>query len=249
MIAVHDVFGGVGEFLEEFVGRRGAAEHRIDALRPHVLFQHGAGEQHIFVVVIGGDDEVGVLRLDLEHDIVEVARRGRVRDGLQNLKSLLRQLRVEELGDAGAEQRILVHDDHGLRRLAGGIIDGDQIFERGLGDDAEAGAEAEGVLQPAGDDAVGDADIDDVRKIIARRGLGGGETDRGGVAADDAGDAGGVHLLHFGGAAVGRGLRVAEHRIDLGAAERLDAAGGIDLLDRHAWRRGGPACPNRTARR
>ena len=89
MIAVHDVFGGLGEFLDEFVGGRGAAEHRIDALRPHLLLLHGAGEQHVFVVVVGRNDEVGILRLDLEHDVVEVARRRRMRDRLQNLKALL----------------------------------------------------------------------------------------------------------------------------------------------------------------
>ena len=44
--------------------------------------------------------------------------------------------------------------------------------------------------------------------------------------------AGRIHLLDLGGAALRRRLRVAEHRIDLGAAERLDAAGGIDLFDR-----------------
>ena len=92
-----------------------------------------------------------------------------------------------------------------------------RLVERRLGDDAEAGAEAEGVLQAARDDAVGDADVDHIRQLIARGGLAGREADVAGIAADDAGDAGRVHLLHFGGAAVGRRLRVAEHRIDLAA--------------------------------
>ena len=172
----------------------------------------------------------GILRLDLEHDVVEVARRRRMRDGLQHLEALLRQLRVEQLGEAGAEQRVLVHDHHGLGRLAGLVVDGDEIVQRGLGDDAEAGAEAEGVLQAAGDDRVGDADIDDVGQLIARRRLRGGEADAAGIAADDAGNAGRIHLLDLGGAAVGRRLRVAEHGVDL--AQPLDAAGGVDLLDR-----------------
>ena len=111
------------------------------------------------------------------------------------------------------------------------VVDGGEIGERRLGDDAEAGAEAERVLQAARDDGVGDADVDHVRQLIARRGLRGGEADVAGIAADDAGDAGRVHLLDLGDAAVRRRLRVAEHGIDL--AQPLDAAGGIDLLDRH----------------
>ena len=128
---------------------------------------------------------------------------------------------------------VLVHDHHRLRRLVGLIVDGDEIVERGLGDDAEARAEAERVLQPAGDDAVDHADVDDIGQVIARRGLAGGEADAAGVAADDGRDPGAVHLLDFGVAAFRRRLRVAEHRLDLGAAQRLDAAGRVDLLDRH----------------
>ena len=104
VIAVHDVLGGFREFLDEFVGGRRAAEHRIDALRPHLLLLHGAREQHVFVVVVGRDHEIRVLRLDLEHDVVEVARRRRMRDRLEDLEAVRRQLRVEQLGEAGAEQ-------------------------------------------------------------------------------------------------------------------------------------------------
>ena len=71
-----------------------------------------------------------------------------------------------------------MHDHHGLGRLAGLVVDGDQICQRGLGDDAEAGAEAERVLQAARDDGVGDADIDDVGQVVACRGLRGGKADR-----------------------------------------------------------------------
>jgi len=124
-----------------------------------------------------------------------------------------------------------VHDYDGFRRLAGRIVDGGEIGKRRLGDDAEAGSEAEGVFQPARDDGVGNADVDHVRQLIACRGLRGGKTDVAGIAADDAGDAGRVHLLHLGDAAVRRRLRIAKHSVDL--AQSLDAAGGIDFFDRH----------------
>ena len=172
------------------------------------------------------------MRLDLQRDVVEVARRRRMRDGFKHLEAALGQLRVQKLGEARAERRVLVHDHHGLRGLVGLLVDGDEVVERGLGDDAEARAEAEGVLQAAADDAVDHADVDDIGQVVARRGLAGGEADAAGVAADDRRDAGAVHLLDLGVAAFRRRLRVAEHRLDLGAAERLDAAGRVDLLDR-----------------
>ena len=84
-----------------------------------LLLLHGAGEQHVFVVVVGGNDEIRILRLDLQHDVVEVARRRRMRNGLEHLEAALGQLRVEELGEPGAERGILVHDHHGLGGLAG----------------------------------------------------------------------------------------------------------------------------------
>ena len=150
-----------------------------------LLLLHGAREQHVLIVVVGGNDEIGVLRLDLEHDVVEIAGRRRMRNGFQDLEAALGQLRVQELGEAGAERRVLVHDHHGLRGLVGLIVDGDEIVDRGLGDDAEARSEPERVLQAAADDAVDHADVDDIRQVVARGGLAGGKADAAGVAADD----------------------------------------------------------------
>ena len=123
-----------------------------------------------------------------------------------------------------------MHDHDGLCRLARRVVDRGEIGQRGLRDDAEAGAEAERVLQAARDDAIGDADVDHVRQLIACSRLRRGEADIAGIAADDCRDAGRIHLLDLGGAAFRRRLRIAEHGIDL--AETLDAAGGVDLLDR-----------------
>ena len=89
---------------------------------------------------------------------------------------------------------------------------------------AETRAEAERVLETAGDDAVGDPNVDDIGQIITGGGLGGGKTDRGGIAADDAGDARRVHLFHFGSAAVGRRLRVTKHRIEFAPSALMPPA-------------------------
>jgi len=231
VIAVHDVSRGFRELLDELVGGRGPAEDRIDAFRPHTLLLHGAGEQHVFVVIVCRNHEIRILRLDLQYYVVEVARRRRMRNGLEHLEAALGQLRVEQLGEPRSEQRVLVHDHHGLGRLAGLVVDGDEIVERGLRNHSKAGPEPERVLEPAGDDVVGDADVDHVRQVVAGGGLTGSEADRARIAADDGRDVRRVHLLDLGIAAFRRRLRVAEDRFDLGAGQRLDAARRVDLLD------------------
>src|SRR4029453_18431754 len=95
----------------------------------------------------------------------------------------------------------------------------------------EPGPEPERVLEAARDDVVGNPDVDQVGQVVAGGRLAGGEADRAGIAADDGRDARRVHLLDLGVAAFRRRLRVAEGRLDLGAAQRFDAARRVDLLD------------------
>jgi hypothetical protein len=142
-----------------------------------------------------------------------------MRDGIEDLEAALGQFGLHQFCEARTEQAILMHQDHGLGGLAGGIVEGHEIVERALGDDAEAGREAEGVGQAAGDDLVRDADIDDIAEIIARRRLGGGKADRTGEAADDRHDAVCRHALDFRGAAFGCRARVAEHHFQFGATQ------------------------------
>ena len=125
-----------------------------------------------------------------------------------------------------------MNDHDGFRRLSSAVIDGDEIVERRLGNDPEAGPEAESIGEPASDDAVSDADVNHIGQFIAGGRLRRGQTDVAGITANDARHASRIHLLDLGGASLRRRLRIAKHRIDLGAAERLDAAGGIDLIDR-----------------
>ena len=60
-----------------------------------------------------------------------------------------------------------------------------QVVHRDLRADLVAGAEAEGVLQAALDDLVGDADVDHVRQVVLGRRLRRGQADRARVGADD----------------------------------------------------------------
>jgi hypothetical protein len=47
----------------------------------------------------------------------------------KNLEAAWRQLGLEQLGHAGAEQAILMDDDDGLCSLAGGIVELDEVLD------------------------------------------------------------------------------------------------------------------------
>ena len=97
--------------------------------------------------------------------------------------------------------------------------------------DTEARLDAEHVLEAARHDQVGGADVDQERRVVLGGSLAGGDADRALVAADIGSDARFVHLLDLGHAHLDLGLAVAEQRIELGAAHRLDAARLVDVLD------------------
>src|SRR5262245_54289455 len=136
-------------------------------------------------------------------------------DRLKDLKALLRELRVEQLRQARPEQRILVHNHHGVGRLAGLLVDGCQIGQCGLRNDTEARTEPESILESASDNYVGDSDIDDIWKLVARRRLRCRQANLAGVSTDDAADLGGVHFLDCRNAAVRGRLRIAKHSVNL----------------------------------
>src|SRR5262249_33129881 len=92
--------------------------------------------------------------------------------------------------------------------------------------------EAECVLQATRHDAVNDANVDDVREVVARCRLARRETDRARISADHGGDARRIHFLDLGIAPVRRRLGIAVHRVNLCTVQGFEAAGGIDLLDR-----------------
>ncbi len=189
MIAVHDVLRGFRELLNELVGRCRAAEDRVNAFWAHPLLLHGAGEQHVLVIVVRRDHEIRILRLDFQHHVIEIAGRRRMRNGLEHLEAPLGQLGVEQLGEPRPEQRVFVHDHHRLGRLAGLVVDGDEVVERCFCNHSEARPEPECVLEAACDDVVGDAHVDHVRQVVAGGGLTSGKADRAGIAADDGRDA------------------------------------------------------------
>ena len=119
-----------------------------------------------------------------------------------------------------------------LDRLAGRIVELDEIFERVRADNRGAGREAEGILEVTAHDFVADSDIDDIGQVVARSGLRRSEADRACEAANDGADIFRRHALDFARAALRSRARVAEIGLDIGAAERFDAAGVVDRLDR-----------------
>ena len=125
-------------------------------------------------------------------------------------------------------------DDHrGLGDAARRLVERAQRGDALVDADTEARHQAEGVLQPAIDDDVRRRDIDQEGRAVLRGGLGGGDGHRALEAADIGRHALLVHLLDLGDADLDLGLAVAQQRVELGAAHRLDAARLVHILDRH----------------
>ena len=146
---------------------------------------------------------LGFCCFDLQYDVLEFTRRCRMRNGLQDLEATVRQLPIEKFCEAGTECGILVHDHDGFCWLACLIVYAHKIVERRLGNYPEAGAKAEGIFQSARDNAVDDADVNDIRQVVSGRGLCRSKANRAGIAADHGTDAGLVHFFNFGIAAIG----------------------------------------------
>ena len=72
-----------------------------------------------------------------------------MRDRVENLEAALGQFRLHQIGEARAEQAVLVDEHDGLDRLARAVVQLDEIVERLLAHDRGAGREAERVLEPA----------------------------------------------------------------------------------------------------
>ncbi len=59
-------------------------------------------------------------------------------DRVEHFEAELGQFRLQQGGEAGAEQPILVDEQNRLDRLAGAVVQLDEIFERVLGSPCEA---------------------------------------------------------------------------------------------------------------
>ena len=152
-----------------------------------------------------------------------------MRDCLQHLKATLGQFGIQQTRHPGTEKPIFMHNHRGAGRLAGGIIDGDQIIQCRRRHGAKARPEAEGIGQAARDDLIRHADIHNIGQVIARRCLGSGQADRAREAAHNRQHAFGLHFLNLGHATIGGGARIAEHHFNRGTPKCLDAAAGIDI--------------------
>ena len=177
-----------GMVLDELVVEA-AAQHREQAGEIDLLLVERARQQHVFVAVVRHHHDVGRKRADAQRDVVEVARRVVVRDQLLGLDADRRQLAGQQLGRAGAELAALVDDHRALGDVAGGLVDLAERDDAVVDADAEAGLQAEDVLEPAVDDQVGGADIDQERRVVLGGRLAGGDADRALEAADIGRDA------------------------------------------------------------
>ncbi len=89
VVAVHDELRRLREFLHEAEVGRGAVEHGVDGLGLDLLLLHGARQKHELAVIARGDQDVRVLRLDLQRDVRHVARGRGMRQRVQHLEAAL----------------------------------------------------------------------------------------------------------------------------------------------------------------
>ena len=232
MVEVHHVLRHIGLLFDQLVVEA-AAQHAEHARQIDLLLVDGACDQHIFVLVVAHDHDIGLDGLDAQHQVGEVTRWGGVWQHLFHLKSDAREFGIEQLGGAGAELGVFVHDHGGLGYAAGSLVHLGQAGKGIVHTLAVARGQAEHVFQAAADQRVRHADVDQERGVVLGGSLGGGQRNTAGKAAHIGRDAVLLHALDFAHAHFWARLRVAQHGLKLGAAHGLDAACGIDLINSH----------------
>ena len=148
MVEVHHVLGHVRLLFHQLVVEA-TAEHAEHADQVNLLLVQGAGHQHILVLVVAHDHDVGFDRLDAQHQVGEVARgRGVLQDFL-DFNPDSGELARQHLGRAGAELGVLVHDDGCFGDAACCLVDFGQTAERVIHAFAIARCQAKHILQAA----------------------------------------------------------------------------------------------------
>ena len=71
-----------------------------------------------------------------------------------------------------------MHDHHGPGGPFRLLIDGDEVGQRGSGDHTKAGRKAEGILETARNDSIGNANVHEVGQVATRRGLRSSKTEQ-----------------------------------------------------------------------
>ena len=124
-----------------------------------------------------------------------------------------------------------MHQDHALGHATGGLVDFSQTGKGIVHALAIAWGQAEHVFQATAGDGIRHAHVDHERRVVLGRSLGGGQGDGAGKATHVGRHRVLLQALDLGHTHFRPALRVAQHGLHLGAAQGLDAAGCIDLIN------------------
>ena len=144
-----------------------------------------------------------------------------------------RQFGRQQLGRAGAELGIFVHEDRGFGGTAGCLVDFREAGEGVVHAFPVAGRQPEHVLEAAAHDGVGHPHIDQKRRVVFGGGLGRRQRDAAGETAHIRRHTVLLHAFDLAHTHFGARLRIAQQGFEPGAAHRLDATGSVDFVDGH----------------
>ena len=230
VVEVHHVLGHIRLLLHQLVVEA-AAQHAEHGRQIHLLLMQGTGQQHILILVVAHDHHVGAQAANAQGHVGEVARGVGVLDDLGHLDADAGQLASQQLGRAGTELRLLMHQNRLLGHAAGGLVDLTETLDGVVDALAKARGQAEDVLQATVDDVVRHAHVNEEGRVVLGRGLRCRQGDRAGEAAHIGGHAVLVQTLDFRDANLWARLRVTQGRLEAGAAHGPDATGRVDLFD------------------
>ena len=202
VVEVHHVLSHIRLLLHQLVVEA-AAEHAEHRRQIDLLLMQSARQQNILVLVVAHDHHIGAQAADAQGHIGEVAGRVGMLDDLGHLDTDAGEFASQQLGSAGAELGLLMHQHGLLGDAASGLVDLTQAFNGVIDALAKARGEAKNILQAAIDDVVGHAHIDHEGRVVLGCCLGGRQRDGAGEASDIGGHALLMQALDFGDANLG----------------------------------------------
>src|SRR6266508_496250 len=232
VVPVEEVLGQLAIFRDELrirIGRVGEAHQRVDAdleLGRRLRDELGVS------IVAADDQEIRPRRLDLGELRGEIGRAQVVGNALHELVAHRPREGLDVVAHGRAEVALFVHHGHALDGHVGVLGHLEHVADRERRHALAVGLHAEGVLEPALGQVVGNGGQEEERRAVLLRHLTHGEGDEAREGADD-GDRPLVDEARgLGIAELDLVLGVARHQRELRAAQRLDAARGVDLLRR-----------------
>ena len=140
-------------------------------------------------------------------------------DDFLDFVAVARQFARQQVGRAGAKQRLFMNDHDAAGRTSCGGVQNVQVGHSDFRAFLVAGTEAEGVFQATFHNLVGHAHIDHMGQVVLGSCLGGGQANGGGKSAHHGTHASFVHFLDLCAARLRIGLGIPQQGFQFGAAQ------------------------------